>query len=283
MSYRVTSLRALGVTYGAKMLLSMGIVKSRNRLEKEISPMKKWFHFRWWKLLILIVILIGIGMAVYLKPYAPDARALEAMKGGNGITVSEQSEWIQFDPEKSEGSSVILYPGGLVKPESYAPMAKELASQGHRTYIVKMPLNLAVLGGERADAILNLDSKEKFVIGGHSLGGVMASRYASAHPDQIEGVFFLAAYPDSKGSLLDTDVPVISLTGTDDGVLKKDAYESAKQYLPESSEYVVIEGADHAQFGSYGDQKGDNPAGITPELQLQTVIENLTKWMGIRE
>ncbi len=105
-----------------------------------------------------------------------------------------------------------------------------------------MPLNLAVLGGDRADAILTMEPNETFVIGGHSLGGVMASRYAANHSDRFAGVFFLAAYPDSKGSLLETDIAVISLTGSDDGVLKKDTYESAKRYLSEDSEYFVIEG-----------------------------------------
>ncbi|OAB44955.1 alpha/beta hydrolase [Paenibacillus antarcticus] len=242
--------------------------------------MKKWLQFRWWKLLILIIVLLGLGMSIYLNPYTPDARALEAMKGGNGITVSEENQWIQFDPEKPRGANVILYPGALVEPESYAPMAKELATQGHRTYIVKMPLNLAVLGGDRADAILTKEPNETFVIGGHSLGGVMASRYAANHSDRFAGVFFLASYPDSKGSLLATDLSVLSLTGSDDGVLKKDTYESSKSYLPQDAEYFAIEGGNHAQFGSYGAQKGDNPARITPEVQLQKMVEKLTEWIN---
>ncbi|WP_232510156.1 alpha/beta fold hydrolase [Paenibacillus crassostreae] len=245
--------------------------------------MNKWYHIRWWKLLILVVVFIGIGMGVYLKPYAPDATALEAMKSSNGVTVIEQRQWIQFDPNNTVGPSVIFYPGGLVEPESYAPMAKELAIQGHRTYIVKMPLNLAVIGGDRADAILTAEPNETFVIGGHSLGGVMASRFAASHPDRIAGVFFLAAYPDSKGSLQEKDVPVLSLIGSDDGLVEEDTYETAKQYLPLNTEYYVIEDGNHAQFGSYGPQKGDNPAKITYEEQLQTMIERLTEWMDILE
>ena len=53
------------------------------------------------------------------------------------------------------------------------------------------------------------------MIGGHSLGGVMASRYANANMDdeRLKGVYFMASYPDEKGTLSKTDLPVISITG----------------------------------------------------------------------
>ena len=47
--------------------------------------------------------------------------------------------------------------------------------------------------------------------------------------------------------------------------------------LPESTIEVVIDGGNHAQFGSYGTQKGDGEAAVTREAQqafaLQCLLE----------
>lgn len=90
-------------------------------------------------------------------------------------------------------ASIIFYPGALVKPEAYSPLAKGIAAAGHPFYIAKMPFNLAVTKGDAAEEIIRVHPKQSFVLGGHSLGGVMASRYAVEHADQLEGVFFLAS------------------------------------------------------------------------------------------
>jgi len=51
--------------------------------------------------------------------------------------------------------------------------------------------------------------------------------------------------------------------------------------LPPTTVYVEISGGNHAQFGYYGDQSGDNPATITREAQqsetLNATVELLQK------
>jgi hypothetical protein len=44
-------------------------------------------------------------------------------------------------------------------------------------------------------------------------------------------------------------------------------FDETKALLPANTKYVVIEGGNHAQFGSYGFQAGDNEATISPEEQ----------------
>lgn len=85
---------------------------------------------------------------------------------------------------------MIFYPGALVEAEAYAPLARKIAAAGHPFYIARMPLNLAVIKGNAAEEIIRVHPKQSFVLGGHSLGGVMASRFAADHADQLEGVFF---------------------------------------------------------------------------------------------
>lgn len=241
---------------------------------------KSFFKFRWWKLLVLIVV-IAVGLvAVLINPYDPDAKALEAMKSNSSVEVLNTKNWIQFTPQQTKkGPSIIFYPGGLVEPESYATLAGKLAESGHPTYIVKMPLDLAVLGGDRGNLLLEEFPDTAFVIGGHSLGGVMASRFAQAHQDRIKGIFFLASYPDAKGSINSSSISVLSIIGTKDGAVNKDTWESAKSNLPTSTTFKIINGGNHAQFGSYGFQRGDLPADISADEQLKITIDAIENWI----
>ena len=99
---------------------------------------------------------------------------------------------------------VIFYPGALVDAESYSVWAAGLAEKGYPVAIVKMPFNMAVLAGNRAEEVLEEIPHSSYVIGGHSLGGVMASRFAAnqlaENDNELKGVFFFASYPDEKGS-----------------------------------------------------------------------------------
>ncbi|MEK8131220.1 alpha/beta hydrolase [Paenibacillus filicis] len=229
------------------------------------------------------VLVLGLAAAAhgYLQPYRPDARALSVLHSQGSVRVTDGTDWLSFEPEERIEPGVIFYPGGLVKPESYAPLALALAETGHASYIIRMPLHLAVLGGDRALDLIVQQPDHSFVIGGHSLGGVMASRFAVSHPGQVKGVYFLGSYPDPQGALTDYATPVLSLTGSLDGVMNRNRYEEARSLLPASTQYVRIEGGNHSQFGSYGLQKGDHPAVLTPDEQQQRVVQELEAWLKL--
>lgn len=213
-------------------------------------------------------------------PYVPEQRAETALIPGGGISVENNDSWIAFQPVQTRGAGVILYPGARVKAEAYSPLAKRIAAAGHPVYIAKMPLNLAVTKGDAAAEILRVHPTMPFVLGGHSLGGVMASRYAADHPGQLKGVFFLASYPDEKGSLRDTTLSVLSILGTEDEVINKRNYRKGRSYLPDNTIYYSVEGGNHAQFGSYGPQKGDGEAKITEEAQQDSTVHALLDWLN---
>lgn len=201
------------------------------------------------------------------------------MQGGEGITVIDTGDWLAFEGGEIREPGIILYPGGLIKAESYAPLARSLAGAGYRVFIARMPLNLAVSDVERANEVLKAYPHQNFVIGGHSLGGAMAARYAVNHRDRITGVFFLGAYPDKKGNLKESGLPVLSLLGSRDGVVNQAKYAEGKQYLPDDTIYMSIAGGNHAQFGSYGPQEGDQAAAITPQEQWQQTAAALKQWL----
>lgn len=234
---------------------------------------------RWVQGLILVVLLAACAAIWSLRPYPPDQAARTAMQGGEGITVIDAGDWLVFEGGETRQPNVILYPGALIKAESYAPVARLLASSGYRVFVARMPLNLAVSDVERASQVLRAYPHQSFVIGGHSLGGAMAARFAASHLDRIVGVFFLGAYPDRKGDLKDSGLPVLSLLGSRDGVVNREKYESSKQYLPKDTRYMSIEGGNHAQFGSYGPQEGDQPAAIAPQEQWQLTVAAIREWL----
>jgi dienelactone hydrolase len=231
-------------------------------------------------IILIIVVVAGLLLWRYLTPYAPEQNAETALIPEGGVSVEQNDNWISFEPELAKGAGVILYPGGLVEAEAYSPLAKSIALAGHPVYIAKMPLNLAVTKGDAAAEIIRVHPKLSFVLGGHSLGGVMASRYAAEHSDQLKGVFFLASYPDEKGSLKDTTLSVLSILGTEDKVINMDSYRKGRSYLPDNTVYDSVDGGNHAQFGSYGPQKGDGKAKISEEEQQRHTVRALLDWLS---
>ncbi|MFD2700978.1 alpha/beta fold hydrolase [Paenibacillus shunpengii] len=241
----------------------------------------KWKKILLWGCLILVIGAIGLWMYLNSITYNPTQQAELAFQSDSQVKVTEVKGGFKFETEMGniKEPNIIFYPGGLVEPESYSPFARELAKLGHRTYIADMPLNLAIFGQNKADSFLKEYPDESFVIGGHSLGGSFAARYAAEHTEELEGVFFLASYADETGSLIDTDLSVLQITGTSDGVLNREVWESSKTNLPAHTSYVSVEGGNHGQFGSYGKQKGDNDPAIDEEEQRQEVVNAIEEWI----
>ena len=242
---------------------------------------RRWRRIGLW-IGVSIVLLVAILFGAFKKlDYPPSKEALAAMTSDALADVAENSSYISFTPHgETKSPAVLFYPGGLVDERAYAPFAHELAGQGYPVYIIRMPFDLAVLGGNRADSVINDAPDGTYVIGGHSLGGVMASRYAAAHADKLKGVFYFASYPDPKGSLAGTDLSALDVTATKDGVLNRDAWKKAQPDLPHQVQEVVIEGGNHSGFGSYGQQKGDGQATITQAEQRNQIVGAMVKWLA---
>jgi hypothetical protein len=203
---------------------------------------------------------------------------LEALNSDEQVTV-QNDDWLIFSPTGSNPTTgVIFYPGGRVLPSAYAPAGRALAAQGYLAIIPKMPLNLAVFAPNIASSIIaDFPQIQSWVIGGHSLGGAMAASFTRKHPSSVQGIFFWAAYPASGDDLSSIDLDSISVYGTLDGIAEPDTVRASEGLLPITTTWVPIEGGNHAQFGWYGDQPGDNPAQITREAQQVLAIQAVVK------
>lgn len=231
---------------------------------------------------ILIVICLAFGLLISQKFYHADNTALASLESTSNFTVLETSDYYAFIPvAKATNSAFILYPGALVDAESYASLMAKLTEQGYTSFIAKMPLDMAILKKDAANKIIaDYPAITDWYIGGHSLGGVMAASYADEHPDLIQGIAFLASYPNKD--LTDQTLKVVSLYGTNDGVLNMSAYEEAKMLLPTDSvrySEIPISGGNHAAFGNYGPQSGDGIAAISAAAQQEAAVNAIIQLM----
>jgi hypothetical protein len=234
-----------------------------------------WLKKRWWVLLIGILLVAVIGFIAWgLIIPKPMPEALAAMQTDSEVTVTTDP-WLVFQPiNQVPTTGLIIYPGARVDPRAYAPIAHSIAAQGYLVVIVPMPLNLAVFGSDQAASVIeSYPDIQHWVIGGHSLGGSMAALYADKNREQIDGLELWASYPASSNNLADSTIKVASIYSTLDGLATKDKIDASRQLLPANTTWVSIEGGNHAQFGWYGDQPGDNPATISRQDQQAQIIQ----------
>lgn len=226
----------------------------------------------------LVMVVAGVYFSS-LTPLGPLPEALPFLESNQQIQVIS-GDYLYFQPVgQSKQTGFILYPGGRVDYRSYAPFASQLADKGWPAAIISMPLNLAVLGADRASRVM-ADHPEisRWVIGGHSLGGTMAARYVTKNPEKIAGIVFLAAYPEGKDSSISA-IPSLSVYGTEDGLVIPEDWEKYKDRFSPSTQWIRIEGGNHAGFGWYGIQDGDKPAAISLQNQTDQVIQAVDQFM----
>jgi dienelactone hydrolase len=187
----------------------------------------------------------------------------------SGVTQRDTGSVWEISPSGTPQVGLIFYPGGLVSPDAYVPLLAPLAEKGVKVLITKPFLNLAVFDAEAALALAKKEPQLKWFLAGHSLGGAMAVKAAKKEPSLFAGLALLGAFADKNDVITDANFPVLSISASQDGLSTPTKIEAAKGYLPASTEYRVIEGGNHAQFGNYGPQQGDGKASIDATSQQQ--------------
>ena len=224
--------------------------------------------------ILAMLLLCGICWMYAADFYHADDVAVAAMSSAADVTVEQKGNPLAFIPENAE-TGLIFYPGGKVEYTAYAPLMRALADNGVLGVLVRMPLNLAVLDMNAADGIPEQYPQIRhWYIGGHSLGGSMAASHAAKNTSAYDGLVLLASY--STADLSTSGLSVISIYGSEDGVLNMEKYSEYRRNLPAAFEEHIIEGGCHAGFGSYGPQDGDGVPTITGEEQIAETVRLLT-------
>ena len=177
---------------------------------------------------------------------------------------------------------VIIYPGGLVRPQAYEWLARREAALGRLAVIPEFSFDLAVLDSGRADALIaKYGQGRKVVLMGHSLGGAMAAQYlsdkAKQGDDPVAGLVLMAAYPADGIDLTGAKFAALSLRAENDAIAVTAKVEGGLKQLPKDAKLEVVDGAVHAFFGRYGPQSGDGVPTVTrdaAEAQIGAYIDD---------
>lgn len=221
----------------------------------------------------------AIAFFVYVGDYYhADDTATAALESSPAVSVTGETGAgdIVFMPQDPQ-AALVFYPGGKVEYTAYAPLMHALAERGIACVLVEMPFNLAVFDIDAANdarslpALASLPAGIPFYLGGHSLGGSMAAAHLGANANDFAGLVLLASY--STEDLGGLDLETVSVYGTCDEVLNAEKYAENYDNLGDGVAELVIEGGNHAQFGSYGAQEGDGAAAISAETQWELTAD----------
>lgn len=229
-------------------------------------------------IIVLILSLVG-GTVYYINDYyhAEETAVSLITTPKENVVVTEENGVFTFKPQNAT-KGIIFYPGGKVEAKAYAPLMHSLAEEGILSVLVTMPGNLAVLDMNAADGICEQYPEiESWYMAGHSLGGSMAASYIAENSKDFDGIILLASY--STADLSNSGLDVLSIYGSNDGVLNMEKYSEYKPNLPSDLKEFIIDGGCHAYFGAYGEQEGDGEAQITREEQIEITVDEITKFI----
>lgn len=230
--------------------------------------------------LIVVVLLAVTASVLYFGTafHGSDA-SVQSVIEDDRIDVQRVGGDYVLRPANGESTTgLVFYPGARVHPDAYLASLSPLVSDANVTVvIVKMPLNLAILDQDAATRVLDRNHEiQRWYVGGHSLGGAMACRYAGDNPDRVSGVVLLGSYCDQ--SITNTDLRVLSVTGSEDTVLDRDTYERNEGNVPANATFHELPGVNHTQFGSYTGQPGDQPSGTPYDIAHSRLANATVPW-----
>ncbi|HOU10494.1 MAG TPA: alpha/beta fold hydrolase [Clostridiales bacterium] len=222
-------------------------------------------------LIILAALALVLTGAFYLYVsdyYKADETAAAVLHSETSVKVQDNLTIVS--PAEPGGTALIFYPGAKVEHTAYLPILANIAKTcGITCILVKMPFNMAIFDAGAADEIIGrFPGIKNWIIGGHSMGGAMASSYASKHQDKVKGLILLGAY-------LYGDYPAektLTVYGTFN--------TSVAGKIDYTENIVVIEGGNHAQFGNYGKQKGDPDATISAAEQQNITVAAIKDFLA---
>lgn len=163
----------------------------------------------------------------------------------------------------SDAPTFVFLHGGLVDRSRYRWLGIHLASRGYRVVAPAHDLDLAIVDPSNARWVLDdldrLGTSGPRVVGGHSLGGVIAS-WAWEDDPRLEGLALLASFPAGSGPVYGAG-PVLSLSGRTDGLSSPADVQLGAERYP-NAEVQLIDGMNHYAWvddATESELAGDGP------------------------
>jgi hypothetical protein len=239
-----------------------------------------------WRIILavpaLIVCAALVGVVAYARPFVAAPVAVAALLPDDRVRIADRITWYELVPVRKDqaGNAItpttglVFVPGARVDSRAYAHLLRPLAEAGYFVAVLKEPLGLSVLDPNHAETLLAVHPEiTHWALAGHSLGGVTAAGLADAN-EQVNALVLFASYPAKP--IVRTDLKVLSIYGTADGLSTPAKIEESRGLLPAKTKYVEVPGAAHSWFGDYGDQPGDG-AGWGDRAAAQATITKATQ------
>ena len=164
-----------------------------------------------WRILGVLLLLI-VALAAWVvwahRPLSSDTLADRYMTAEDRFVTAAGMDWRVRESGPATAPAIVLIHGFSHTLEGFDAWSDGLDGEYR---VIRFDLPGHGLTGPRADgaysneatteqvaALLDVVAPERFVIGGNSLGGLIAWRYAAAHPDRIDGLVLVSAggYPN---------------------------------------------------------------------------------------
>ena len=212
-----------------------------------------------------------VGIVVWSQVGVMDAEAgpLDSVREDDRIVVADTGGNVVMSPASGESTvGLVFVPGAKVQAEAYEAKLSGLVAEEGMTVVITRPwLNLAFFDPRPlSDFTSAAPYVDAWLVGGHSLGGVRACQLA---PD-ADGLVLFGSY--CANDLSDSGLPVLSISGAEDGLSTPEKIQDARGMLPADAAFVEIAGAAHASFGDYGPQAGDG----TPTIDGADMTAEIT-------
>jgi hypothetical protein len=237
-------------------------------------------------LLVCLAVVAGLAWA---RPFQATPVAAAAMRSEDNVVVTDLVGWYEMEAVRKDANghpikpttALVFIPGSRIDQRAYAAVLRPLAKAGYLIAVLKLPFGIASIFPDRPQEVLDVHPEIKYwAVGGHSLGGATAASFADKHLP-IKALVLYASGPVSR--VTRTDLKVLSVSGSADGLATPADIDAAKPNLPAATQYVMITGAVHSSFGDYGAQPGDGTptagrAAVQAQIQQATgrILASLT-------
>ena len=228
---------------------------------------------------LVVIVLVSVAFGVYVNMVMPGERA-EALRvwDDRGVSITSTDHSIVLAPTgPSDGTGLVFIPGAKVDPYAYMFKLSSIVEAGVTVVITKPTLNLAFFDSRPLSSFTaDAPGVTEWFVGGHSLGGVKACMLAD--DPAVSGLILFGSY--CANDLSETALQVVSISGSEDGLSTPEKIANAAAMLPDDTEFVEIDGANHASFGDYGVQSGDGEATIDTDAVRDAITAVLEPVLG---
>ena len=229
---------------------------------------------------VVVIVLVVVGVLVWanIVMQGDRARAIEVWTNDAVAVTSTEHSVVMVPAGVASGTGLVFIPGAKVDPYAYMYKLSEIVERTGATIVITKPtLNLAFFD-QRPLATFTSDAPgvDRWFVGGHSLGGVRACMLAD--DPAVSGLVLFGSY--CANDLTASGLEVLSIAGSRDGLSTPEKIADARGMLPADADLVEIEGLNHAGFGDYGVQPGDNTATIPTGQQRDEITDALATVLG---